>query len=101
MLKELENFVWTDQFAFEAKSDYCQAFWWVYRNHQDGDTISDLCKKCGGHDCDSCFFDLRYKHAQITVLIGDDNKLRIYKEFKYFPTAFAYTKCNIEEFVDF
>ena len=102
-MKASEEYVWTDEAARAAKRDYCEAFWWVHRQNKPDVTIEELCEACGGHNLGFNMFDLNYKHVCITVQRYDIGKLRVYKNFEYWPDSefMFYVWCNIEELIDY
>ena len=102
-MKNTPNYTWTDEKVREAKRDYCEAFWWVYHQNKPGMTTKELCEACGGHNFGYHIFDLNYKHVCITVQQYGNGKLRVYKNFEYWPDpeSMTYVDCNIDEFLDY
>lgn len=102
-MKTSGTYIWTDEKVREAKRDYCEAFWWVHHQFNPEDSVEEFCTKCGGHNCDTLFFDLNYKHVCITVGFFDNKTMRVHKNFEYWPDpeTMVYVDCNIDEFVDY
>ena len=88
---------------FHYVQQQLHAFWWVYHQNKPGVTIEELCEACGGHNLSYYMFDLNYKHVCITVQRYDNGKLRVYKNFGYWPDleSMTYVCCNIDEFLDY